>query len=118
MDDAEDFYILHFTFFHILFVLESEVSGQDLVSQRSRGHRLCSGRGSQLVKKFFLLILLISKKIQFFWTKKSHFLGFLRVNKDHDEVLGPPSFTHGVPGYEKVTIKGARFISDRQGMPG
>ena len=58
------------------------------------------------------------KKKIIFLDKKPHFLGFLRVNKDLDEVLGHPSFTHGVPGYEKVTIKGARVISDRQGMPG
>ena len=77
-------------------------------------------------KKFFAYFADLEKlKNPIFLTKKPHFLGFLRVNKDLDEVLGPPSFTHGVPGYEKVTIKGARVISkgarvisECQGMPG
>ena len=51
-----------------------------------------------------------------FLTKKPHFFGFLRANRDLDEVLGPPSFTPRVPGYEKPIYKGARVISGCQGI--
>ena len=87
----------------------------DLVSQRSRGHRLCSGQGSGLCwAKIFFCSFCWSRKIKksnFFLTKKPHFFGFLRANRDLDDVLGPPSFTPRVHGYEKPIYKGARVIS-------
>ena len=70
-----------------------------------------------LGKKFYLLILPFSErrlkkeKFNFFFTKKPHFLGFLGVNDNLDEVFGPSSFTEQVPGYRKLIYKGARVIS-------
>ena len=75
---------------------------------------------------FYILAFRAILSILFFLPLKNRFLvGFFRHNNDLDEDLGPPPITYRVPGYEKLTIKGARAFSegarafsDGQGMPG